>query len=441
MKIRLLLILFLFAFTSAAQADQKDYYIRTTHAGSFAKAESARDRLKRYGNVQIARQGKQFIVWIGPVADRKEAIRLSDKIRDRYPNASLGKPDPIHFETAAAPDAVPDTAAPPSALSSPETLRNEGMAYFRARRYENAVEKLSLLMSLYPAHSLTPAAMVTVAGILSETKRYLAAIRLYSYALERYPGTPEAIEAMMALAEMGMSSPGLKPTIALIGTRWYLDPLEACDTALSQNPSPELTERLLFQRMAVLRAQGRYREAFTAVSRFIEQDPGTKHKQILLAALRSDMDHLIMERLAVGDDIAVIHFLSTGRRRGLISMTDTDLLIKSAGSYARLGMTAEARTLLSRARYFAADRIPQVDMALQQLEQVEGSPAISSSVVQRWALYHTGREQILSLKRSAAEKTLAQVKGNDQDEFWVKLVDFTLQENINISYYMEYIRK
>jgi TolA-binding protein len=439
---RLFFVLILFACVSSAQADQKGFFVRAVRSSSLEKAESARNQLKQYGNVNIIQQGNRYVVWIGPIEDKEFALTIRNKIQQRHPNAVISETNPAQFVTNAAKVADSDEAPPNLDSLSPDAIRKKGMEHFEARRYEKALEKLSLFLSLYPAHNHFPSAMVTIAGIFFEMKRPMASIRLYSHIIERYPGTTESIDSMIALADMSILSPGLKPSIALAGTRWYLDPIEAYDTVLSQNGlSPELIERLLIQRMAALRAQSRYREAYDEGCRFLDQNPGTKHKQTLLMALRSDVERLIEERFTAGDDIAVVSLLSNARRRGLISLNNTGLLIKTSESYARIGMMDEARTLLGRARYFAAQGAAKVDAALQKLGQGQSSPAVSSPITERWALYDKGRKYILSSNLPDAEKTFAQLKGSDRDEFWTKLADFALQDGVRTSKYKYYRKK
>jgi tetratricopeptide (TPR) repeat protein len=334
-----------------------------------------------------------------------------------------------------------ETPAPPLQKSLPDALLSEGMDYFQARRYENALEKLSLFLSLYPKHGKVSSAMLAIGQILIQTKRPMSAIRFYSRILDRYPETPQVIETMTALADMSMLSPGLKPNIALSGAKWYLDPVDAYDAVLSKDPSPELTERLLLQRIAALRSQGRFREAYTAGGQYLENNPDTIQRHILLTGLRADVAHLIGERFTAGDDIALINLLANARRRNLISLGDTDIMMKAADSYARSGMTDEARTLLDRAKRFAVGRADHIDAALRDLTKDKRAFQNPSSVVERWALYEKGRRELQSSNLSAAEKTLAQLKGADQDEFWSKLADFTLQDRILKTKYKDYLEK
>ena len=160
-----------------------------------------------------------------------------------------------------------------------------------------------------------------------------------------------------------------------------------------------------------------------------------------MMALRSDVERLMDEHIAAGDDIAVISILTDAHRRGVIKKNDADLLIKAAGSYGRLGMTDEARTLLSGARPFAAGRTQQIDTALVELARVGTSSAGPSPATDRWSLYQTGRRQIRSSNLSDAEKTMAQMRGNDQDAFWSKLADFTQKDGIFTIKYKEYLKK
>lgn len=438
----LLLVFFLLICSSPVQADQKGLYVRAIRATTIERAEAAANRLKRHGTVNIARQDDRYVVWIGPVENRDSAAAIREDILARHPNAVVGSPDPALFmqtgATAAAAAAAASAAAPESL--SPDAIHKEGMEHYAARRYEGAIEKLSLFLSLYPAHDQFRTVMTTLAGILVAMKRPLAAIRLYSRVLERYPGTPESLEAMIALADLSTAIPGLKSNIALAGSRWYLDPIEAYDMALSKTQSPEMTERILLQRIVALRSQKRYREAYAESGWFVERHPGTKHRQHLLAALRSDVEHLIEERFAAGDDIAVINLFSNARRRGLISLSNTDLVIQAAESYARIGIMDEAKTLLGRARFFAAENAAKVDAQLQAIAQGRPPPAVSSPVMERWSLYGKGRQQIQSSNIPAAEKTLAQLKGADPDAFWTKLVDFALQDGLRTSKYKDHLK-
>jgi tetratricopeptide (TPR) repeat protein len=311
---------------------------------------------------------------------------------------------------------------------------------YQARRYETALQWLSLYLSLYPADNNVPLAMFAVAGIQLAMKRPLSAFRIFSHILERHAETPEAIESMMALADMSLLYPGLKPSIALSGAQWYLDPVMAYDQVLSKNPSEEMTERVLLQRISALRLKGRYREAYDAGHRFLERYPRTNHQYVLVTALRSDVENVIEERIAAGDDLAVISIVSHASRKNVIKMNDTDILIKAAGSYGRLGMTDESRRLLSATRPFAMGHVSRIDAALEALSKTAAPPAASSPEMERWRLYEAGRLQIHTSTRSEAEKTLAQMKGTPQDAFWSKLAEFALNDGPWSIKYKDYLK-
>jgi TolA-binding protein len=477
MNIHFLIILFLLAGALPTQAGQKAFFIQAMNTGSRATAESVKNSLKHFGNVHIDQQGDRFSVRIGPIKDGKKAVTVRNIVKKTQPDAFIIISDsrPVTARAAAsspvsepksavpltvAPAALtvapaapsdkrqpqphemdPKTPEPSGTTSSPDMLLKEALGHYQARRYENAIQQLSLFLSLYPRDSNAPSAMFAVAGILLELKRPMSALRIYSHILERYADTPEAIESINALADMSILSPGLKPSIALTGTEWYFDPVRAYDTVLSKNPPVDLTERLLLQRIAALRLKGRYREAYDAGNLFLERFPQTKNQYSLMTALRSDVERLIEEHLAAGDDIAVISLLTEARRKGLLKKNDTAILIKAAGSYNRLGMTDEARTLLSGARPFAAGRTPQIDAAFDELARPGTTPAGPSPATDRWSLYQEGRQQIRSSKVSDAEKTFAQMRGNDQDAFWSKLADFTLKDGIWTFKYKDYLNK
>lgn len=477
MKIYFPVLFFLLALAGPTPAGQNTLFVEAMHTEDRAIAESAQKSLKRFGNAHISRQGDRYTVLIGPIGDSKEAVSVRNIVRRTHPDAlirpSASVPSKNGTPPSAAPPSAPKSTAPvrvvkpaPPALtavspdkqppqpvetnppaqestgltSSPGALLKTALDDYQARRYETALQWLSLYLSLYPADNNVPLAMFAVAGIQLAMKRPLSAFRIYSHILERHAGTPEAIESMIALADMSLLYPGLKPSIALSGSQWYLDPVMAYDQALSKNPSEEMTERVLLQRISALRLKGRYREAYDAGHRFLERYPRTNHQFVLLAALRSDVENVIEERIAAGDDLAVISLVSHASRKDVIKMNDTDILIKAAGSYGRLGMTHEAGRLLSATRPFAMGRISRIDAALEALSKTEAPPAATSPEMERWRLYEAGRRQIHTSTRSEAEKTLAQMKGNPQDAFWSKLAEFALNDGPWSIKYKDYFK-
>jgi TolA-binding protein len=477
MSIHFFIILFLLAGAWPAQAGKNAFFVHAMNTESRAKAESVKKSLKRFGNVHIDQQGDHFIVRIGPINNGKKAVSVRNIVKDTHPDAfiKISASRPVTAKAAVPPrvsepkstvpvvvaqDAPHATPGAPSenkqpqppeissnppepavTTSSPDMLLKEALGHYQAHRYENALQQLSLFLSLYPRDNNAPTAMFAVAGIQLEMKRPLPALRIYSHILERYAGTPEAIESIIALADMSMLSPGLKPSIAITGAQWYLDPVSAYNMVLSKNPPADLTERVLLQRISALRLKGRYQEAYDAGIQFLERYPQTKHQYPLMAALRSDVGRLIDEHIAAGDDIAVISILSNARLKGLLKKNNTDVVIKAAGSYSRLGMSEEARTLLSISRPFAAGQTPQIDAALEELARVATTPAVAPPATDRWSLYQTGRQQIRSSNLPDAEKTLAQMRGTDQDAFWSKLADFTLKDGAWTLKYKDYLKK
>jgi TolA-binding protein len=322
---------------------------------------------------------------------------------------------------------------------APEALLKEAADHYRSGRYENALQRLSLFLSLYPSDGNVPTALFSVAAILLDMKRPMPALRIYSRILERYPGSPEAMESIMALGDMSVITPGLKPCLSITGAQWYLDPVAACDTLLSRNPPAEMTERLLFRRIFALRMQGRHRESYDAGIHFLQSYPTTKHRHELMVALRTDAMRLIEEYGSSGNDETAVSLAAKALRQGLIKMNDTDILIKTAQAYARLGLPDEAVSLLNSARKFAAANLPRIDAVLEELKPGSPTPAPPPEIATRWSLFEEGRRQIRSSNLSAAEKTFAQLKTPAQDEFWSKLSDFTLQDGIWMNKYRDYV--
>ncbi len=493
-----------FAGARQVQADHKGYFVQAISTENRARAESVRKTLNRFPNVHIDQRENRFIVGIGPIKDGKKAIMVRNIVRKTYPdafikmadsntvgagaaptasvvaqpaeakkkatNAPAAKPKqtapaavpeskstvPVKVAQAAptaAPDGLtdkrrsqpsataPDAIAPADTIPSPDLLLKTALDHYHARRYEEALQQLTLFLSLYPTDNNAPSTMFSVAGIQIALKQPLSALRIYSHIIEHYPNTPEAVESVIALADMGIASPGLKPRATITGAQWYLDPVSAYDMVLSKKPPSDIAERLLFQRIAALRLKSRYREAYDAGNQFLERYPQTKHLYPLMAGLRSDAERLIEERIAAGDDLTVVSIMTNARQKGVITNKDTDILIKSAGSYSRLGMTDEARLFLNASRPFAAGSAGKIDTALQELAQTERSSAAPSPIVERWALYEKGRQEIKSSNLSAAKQTFAEVRGADQDEFWSKLTDFTLHDGIWTAKYKDYLKK
>lgn len=309
-----------------------------------------------------------------------------------------------------------------------------GMQYYHERKYPEAISALSRYATLAPKSPQRTAALLIIGKSLDEMNRLRSALNIYNRVAEQYPNTPEALLAVVAMADIGVDRP---PPDFRSGHKWseYVkDPVMAYDAILAKNTPLPIVEHIHLQRARALAKSKRHREAHYTLSILLQKFPQTGYREQARGLMRECSLALIDQYSLAEDHLAVADIFKQGWKEGMIRTEDTDALVKSSFSLARLGLVEESSAVITALRRSAAgkprsygERIEK--MVAEMQNHLTLPPSDSTPAAGKWRQFQTGRDQLNANQPTLAEKTLNDLKSGNGDPFWAKITEYLLEEN------------
>lgn len=230
-----------------------------------------------------------------------------------------------------------------------DALLQLGAHRFQVGRYDDAAQVLFVYLNLFPEGDGAKDALYAIAHSFERTDRPASALKILSLLIERYPGSREAKEGALMMANMGVQNPGIPvPGHILAGMDSYREPIEAYDTMEGTLIDPEMEEEVIFGKTVALIKQGRYREAFDTGQRLLTTFPKGKRREAGEGQLVIAAGHLIDDHYTRGDYLSVAD---------LYFDLDRDLLFEKGGveTLSQIGMSLKELKLLDQAAGFFED--------------------------------------------------------------------------------------
>ncbi len=182
-----------------------------------------------------------------------------------------------------------------------------GHRYFQAGSYDNAVDAFFVYMNLFPDDEQDRNVLYAIARSFVEMDQFFPALMMLGRLLEKYPGSREAMEGAVIMANIGVKEPGIKAPVFMNvkGMNNYLDPLKTYDDILAKFPLNEMTEGLLYQKGYALWKNKRYKDSFDVYTLLLRQFPDGKYGVMTKKNLVLIADFLVDEYYSKGDYVAV----------------------------------------------------------------------------------------------------------------------------------------
>lgn len=223
-----------------------------------------------------------------------------------------------------------------------DILATMGNHYFESGKYALSYYAFSLYVNLYPIDEFSKIALYKMGCASEEMGQISLALKLYSLFIEKYPAAEEAEACTLAMANLGVSRPGIKTCNYIMESIAYLEPLKSYEKLLEQNPSGKQTANILFFKGKALYKYARTRDSFIAYVQLLSKFPqgkytaeGEKNLKIQAASLVDEYYHKD-DFLAVSD----IYFQSYGKN--LLTFDDFDVAFKMAESLRMIGLADES---------------------------------------------------------------------------------------------------
>jgi tetratricopeptide (TPR) repeat protein len=477
---------------SVAYADQPSWCIQIIRCSTLENAEAVYAKMGQ-PNKTIEQSKGSFTVNVGSYKNKSGALAELAHLKASYPDAFIRKcrpPDqplaektkaPIKTSTshkvhAKAAPSPPVTAKPPLAKShkaveeekgplpikqkevarkepplpadpkdvagvgeKPETpqalpdkttaLLKTGMQSYEDKKYAEAISALSQYVSLSPTSEHGSAALFIIGKSFEDMGKPIPALKIFGRVLEKYPKSPEAFTAMIAMADVSVKHPSLNYPVFMKGAEYVKDPVMAYDKAIALKIPDPLAQAIRLKKGRALLKQGRHQKSYEVCLSVLYDFPLTSYKIEIMDMLRENAIALIDSYHRTGDHIAAMNMFFAARDKNLIDYDDTDTMLASAVSSAHIGMYDASATVLKQLRLKKENaKSPRIDQAEQAIEGIRtGHYAVDPSPDERWKLYETGRAYLEANEPAMAEKTMTPLRAMGGDPFWARITDYALE--------------
>ena len=280
---------------------------------------------------------------------------------------------------------------PPDRSDLPkEVLIGLGFHFFRNAKYREASDTFFQYINLYPEDGMRKEVTYVIGRCLTEMNAYGPALKMFSLVLEKYPGTREAQESAMIMANIAVKNPDLRFPNMMPGAENVRDPVATYDELLRKAPPPDVAEGILFQKAYALFQRGRHPEAFDTFDALARRYPAGRFKAAGTESLKKSADALIERYYAQQDYLAVTDVYYRVYENGLVRGYDAKTGLRIAESLKQVGLYGEAD------RFFS-------DLVKRAEKKAQGGIHLSLAEIQyREGKYDAAEAALQSLVRDAS---------------------------------------
>ena len=241
----------------------------------------------------------------------------------------------------------------PDMCDIPQTvLGNMGKSYMDTARFGDAFQVFSLHANLYPATDAGKSASFNMAHAADESGHASLAIKLYSLFINKHPEAKESDESALALANLGVSKPGMRVSLNVAQMDDYREPLQTYNRLLSKDAAVgDLSERIVLMKAKALEKKGAVKDAISSYLDMLGKFPRGKYRQEALSALQSHTSSLLNMYHSKGDHLAVsdLYFRVYGK---VVLADDFETAFKTGHSLQIIGFYDEAKELYAALKGF-----------------------------------------------------------------------------------------
>ena len=333
-----------------------------------------------------------------------------------------------------------------------------GCLQYESGKYQDAIESLSYLLSVYPQGDQAKSAYYALAASFYGNRQYRTALQLFSRVIETYPGSREATESLIALANLGILHPEIKFPAPMPDRKYVENPVANYDLVLSALPDSETVQRVLYLKARGLEKAGRFLEAFEISSEAITRYPKGPYTQETTKVLKTALKSLVNDSFAREDYLSLADLYFKTFHKGFYDQADDDALMKIATALQKLSFKKEALSMLNymdavckdgairenikkdietlkqgetsgnESFLSGGDRLYLEGKYQEAMKWYEGALNSSDKTEKRWILYRLASCEIKVSNENGAKKKIASLKGGGEDAFWTKVADYMSEE-------------
>jgi len=185
-----------------------------------------------------------------------------------------------------------------------DLLYDLGVSYFRAKRYEEALDYFSLYVNLYPRGEKYKDALLKFAQSAKAAGKSALAVKIFSRFIEKNPQEKEVEECLLSIADMGVEFPQRRFPRQFAGMEAYYNPLALYDSLLKKYGEDNTVSELFLRKGRALEAKGEITAAIEAYQEVLRRNPKGERALVVAERLNDIVRKLLESFLEKGDYLA-----------------------------------------------------------------------------------------------------------------------------------------
>jgi TolA-binding protein len=248
------------------------------------------------------------------------------------------------------PQSPPAQVVPPPILPqslSQTQLLQQAESQWNQGKLKAAQQSYTMFLDHFPDYKHNHLIMVRLADILQQQQRLGEALVDYAKVIKAYPSSEGALISRMRMAELGVQSPGLLPETEVTHFEAYHHPLQALQQIIQTYPSMPLADIARFKLGELQLHRGELQAALEAFRQLSQKSLQPALRQEVRDKLIHTLQQLLVAQQQQGAFVEALRLFMANQE--YLEPEDTlhpDLLLPVAMSYAGLGLTSKAQTIL-----------------------------------------------------------------------------------------------
>ena len=185
------------------------------------------------------------------------------------------------------------------------------------------------------------------------------ALKVYSQNDVLYPESRGAMISEIKMADLGVSNPGFFNFVQ------YLEPLEVYQKAIDKYPATDLAEEALYKEGHALAEQKRYKEAINSLMKVLEDYPDSELSEKCFYSLQKNLVKLIDSYFSDEHYYSILEVYYQYKEPFLIETKDTKTLFQIGESFRQAGFHDEALELYGRAKRIYPPNHPEDELTFR----------------------------------------------------------------------------
>jgi TolA-binding protein len=224
-----------------------------------------------------------------------------------------------------------------------DTLLKLGSHYFQTGKHDSALEFFFVYLNLFPDSKHCSDTLYKIARSFEATGQLRSALKTLSLVVERYPGSVEARNSALIMANIGVKDPKIKlPLYILPGMDYYGDPIETYEKMAGKISDLDMEQELMFRKGDALIKRKKYRQAFDNFCFLLDRFPYGTYRKAGEKKLVLSANRLIDDYYSKKDYIAVSDLYFDSDKDVLLRNGDFDMLLKIGRSLKEIGLLDHA---------------------------------------------------------------------------------------------------